>query len=76
MHTKSITKLHPILEFLFSTPSHHRAINPNYIDRNHDGILIILDRIFGTFQEEEEIPVYGTLKPLKSYNPFMPIIIT
>ncbi len=72
VHTKSIQKLHPILEFLLSTPSHHRvhhAINPKYIDKNHGGIFIIWDRIFGTFQEEQEAPVYGTVKPLKSYNP-------
>ncbi|MCX7997359.1 MAG: sterol desaturase family protein [Leptospiraceae bacterium] len=72
VHTKSIHKLHPFFEFWFSTPSHHRvhhAINPQYIDKNHGGILIIWDRIFGTFEEEKETPVYGTVKPLKSYNP-------
>jgi len=72
VHTKSIKTLGPIAEFFLSTPSHHRvhhAINPKYIDKNHGGIFIIWDRIFGTFQKEEEPPVYGTVKPLRSYNP-------
>ena len=72
VHTKSIKKIGKIGEFLLSTPSHHRvhhAINPIYIDRNHGGIFIIWDRIFGTFQEETEPPVYGTVKPLQSFNP-------
>jgi sterol desaturase/sphingolipid hydroxylase (fatty acid hydroxylase superfamily) len=72
VHTKSIKSLGTIGEFLLSTPSHHRvhhAINPKYIDKNHGGIFIIWDRIFKTFQKEEEPPVYGTVKPLNSYNP-------
>ncbi len=56
---------------LFNTPSHHRvhhAINPQYLDRNYAGILIIWDRLFGSFEPEQERPVYGTTKPLQSYN--------
>jgi hypothetical protein len=47
----------------------HHGINPKYIDKNYAGVLIIWDRLFGTFQEEEEEPAYGTVKPLASYNP-------
>ncbi len=72
VHTKSIKSIGTVGEFLLSTPSHHRvhhAINPKYIDKNHGGIFIIWDRIFGTFQKEDEEPVYGTVKPLQSFNP-------
>ncbi|MDZ4859854.1 MAG: sterol desaturase family protein [Candidatus Hydrogenedentes bacterium] len=71
IHTRTIGKLGP-LEWVLNTPSHHRvhhAKNPKYIDRNHGGILIIWDRIFGTFMEEEEEPIYGTATPLRSWNP-------
>ena len=60
------------LEWVLNTPSHHRVHhgrNPKYIDRNHAGSLIIWDRMFGTFQEEEEEPVYGITTPLASWNP-------
>lgn len=72
IHTRTIGKLHPVLEYLFNTPSHHRVhhgVNPKYIDRNHGGTLIVFDRWFGTFQEEEETPVYGVTVPLASWNP-------
>ncbi|BDA78145.1 sterol desaturase [Leptospira kobayashii] len=72
VHTKAVDKIGKVGEYLLSTPSHHRvhhAINPKYIDRNHGGIFIIWDRMFGTFQVEEEECVYGTVKPLKSFNP-------
>jgi sterol desaturase/sphingolipid hydroxylase (fatty acid hydroxylase superfamily) len=72
VHTRVIHKMPRWFEFLFSTPSHHRAhhaINPIYIDKNHGGIFIIWDRMFGTFQEETEPCVYGTVKPLQSFNP-------
>lgn len=71
IHTRTIGKLGP-LEWIFNTPSHHRvhhAKNPKYIDRNHGGILIIWDRLFGTFAEEEDEPIYGTATPLRSWNP-------
>jgi sterol desaturase/sphingolipid hydroxylase (fatty acid hydroxylase superfamily) len=71
IHTRAVGKLGP-LEWIFNTPSHHRVhhgINPKYIDKNYAGIFIIWDRLFGTFQEEEEEPVYGIVKPLASYNP-------
>lgn len=72
IHTKAINKLHPIVEYIFNTPSHHRVHhgrNPKYIDKNHGGTLIIFDRLFGTFQAEEEEVVYGVTKPLASWNP-------
>jgi alkylglycerol monooxygenase len=72
VHTKAIKSMGRIGEFFLSTPSHHRvhhAINPEYIDKNHGGIFIVWDRIFGTFQKEEKEPVYGTVKPFQSFNP-------
>ncbi len=55
-----------------NTPSHHRVHhgrNPKYIDKNHAGVFIIWDRMFGTFQLEEEAPVYGITTPTNSWNP-------
>jgi sterol desaturase/sphingolipid hydroxylase (fatty acid hydroxylase superfamily) len=71
IHTRTIGKLGP-LEWVLNTPSHHRVHhgrNPKYLDRNYAGTLIIWDRMFGTFQAEEEEPVYGLTKPLNSWNP-------
>lgn len=70
-HTRLVGKLGP-LEWIFNTPSHHRVHhgrNPKYLDKNYAGTLILWDRLFGTFQEEQEEPVYGVTKPLKSWNP-------
>ena len=61
LHTELIGKLGP-LEWILNTPSHHRVhhgSDAKYLDRNYGGILIIWDRIWGTFQEEEETPRYG-----------------
>ncbi len=72
IHTRAIHKLPAWFEYIFNTPSHHRVHhgrNPKYIDKNHGGTLIIFDRIFGTFQAEEEEVVYGVTKPLASMNP-------
>lgn len=71
IHTRTIGKLGPF-EWLFNTPSHHRVHhgrNLKYIDRNHGGTLIVWDKLFGTFQVEEEEPLYGTVKPYESWNP-------
>lgn len=71
IHTEAIKKLPRWIEFIFNTPSHHRVHhgrNPKYIDKNHAGSLIIWDRMFGTFQEEEEHPTYGITKPINSWN--------
>jgi sterol desaturase/sphingolipid hydroxylase (fatty acid hydroxylase superfamily) len=70
-HTELIKKL-GWLECFLNTPSHHRvhhASNEKYIDKNFGAILIIWDRLFGTFQVEDEKPVYGLTKPIKTYNP-------
>ena len=71
IHTRAIGRMGP-LEWFLNTPSHHRVhhgSNPKYIDKNHAGTLIIWDRMFGTFQNEEEDVVYGITKPLASWNP-------
>jgi hypothetical protein len=46
----------------------HHAKNPEYIDKNYSGVFIVWDRLFGTFAEERDEPVYGTVKPLRSFN--------
>lgn len=72
IHTEAINKLPKWFEYLFNTPSHHRVHhgrNPKYIDRNHAGTLMIWDRMFGTFQAEEEKPTYGVTKPTNTWNP-------
>ena len=70
IHTETIKKM-GWFEYLFNTPSHHRVHhgrNPKYIDKNHAGTLIIWDKLFGTFQREEEHPTYGITKPVRSWN--------
>ena len=74
-HTQHIGKLGWI-EYILVTPSQHRvhhAINKKYIDKNLSAIFCIWDRMFGTFQEEldEEPPVYGVLKPVRTWNPIL-----
>ncbi len=70
IHTETINKL-GFLEHFMNTPSHHRVHHgrdPKYIDKNHAGTLIIWDKMFGTFQREEERPTYGITKPINSWN--------
>lgn len=72
IHTETIHKLPKPIEYIFNTPSHHRVhhgTNLHYLDKNHAGILIIWDRIFGTFQHEDEKPVYGLTKNVNTFNP-------
>lgn len=74
VHTKHIKRLPAWFEFIFNTPSHHRvhhAKNIVYLDRNHAGILIIWDRLFGTFMEEDpnEPVIYGITTNINTYNP-------
>ncbi|WKD86757.1 hypothetical protein KCTC32516_02135 [Polaribacter huanghezhanensis] len=72
IHTELIDKLPKWVEFIFNTPSHHRvhhATNPQYLDRNHAGIFIIWDRIFGSFEPEVEKPVYGLTTNIHTFNP-------
>ena len=72
-HTRHINKM-GFLEKIIVTPSHHRvhhAINPEYLDKNYSQILIIWDKLFGTFQEElpDVPPVYGITRPVRTWNP-------
>lgn len=72
IHTEYIRKLPKPIEYIFTTPSHHRvhhARNDKYLDKNYGSTFIIWDRIFGTFQAEEEQADYGITNPVKSYNP-------
>jgi sterol desaturase/sphingolipid hydroxylase (fatty acid hydroxylase superfamily) len=74
LHTERIDKLPSWFEFVMNTPSHHRVhhgSNAQYLDRNYAGILIIWDRMFGTFEPEGERVVYGLTKNLTTYNPVM-----
>lgn len=71
IHTEAIPKLGPIEE-VFNTASHHRVhhgSNRQYLDRNHGSIFIIWDRLFGTFEREDEPVVYGLTKNIGTYNP-------
>jgi sterol desaturase/sphingolipid hydroxylase (fatty acid hydroxylase superfamily) len=71
IHTELISSLGP-LEWVMNTPSHHRVHhgrNPEYIDRNHAGVFIVWDRMFGTFQQEIEKPTYGITRPTDTFNP-------
>ena len=61
-----------MLDTLFATPSNHRVhhgSDPKYLDRNYGEVLIIWDRLFGTYQAEEDEPTYGVVDRLESYNP-------
>ncbi|MBQ1047047.1 sterol desaturase family protein [Micromonospora sp. C51] len=72
LHTERINLLPRPIELLFNTPSHHRVhhgSNDEYLDRNYGGILIIWDRIFGTFQAEGDAVRYGLTKNIGTYNP-------
>jgi sterol desaturase/sphingolipid hydroxylase (fatty acid hydroxylase superfamily) len=72
IHTEKIQKMPAWFEFFFNTPSHHRVHHGSdlkYLDKNHGGILIIWDRIFGSFQPEQERPVYGLTNNIGSFNP-------
>ena len=71
IHTEKIKKL-GVLDQVFNTPSNHRvhhASNPEYIDKNLGGILIIYDRLFGTYAKETIPPVYGITHNIYSHNP-------
>ena len=70
IHTRLINRL-GILEKIIITPSHHRVHhgkNEVYIDKNYGGILVIWDKLFGTFEEEKEEVKYGITKPMKSHT--------
>ncbi|TGA99672.1 sterol desaturase family protein, partial [Streptomyces palmae] len=72
IHTERIGTLPRPIEFVFNTPSHHRvhhASQGGYLDRNFGGILIVWDRLFGSFVPETERPVYGLTKNIDTFNP-------
>lgn len=71
IHTHLVGRMGP-LEWVLNTPSHHRVhhgSNPQYIDRNYGGILVIWDRLFGSFEPEGETVRYGLTKNIGSFNP-------
>jgi sterol desaturase/sphingolipid hydroxylase (fatty acid hydroxylase superfamily) len=71
IHTELIDRLGPF-EWIFNTPSHHRVHhgrNPRYLDRNHGGILIVWDRLYGTFEDEREPVDFGLTTNIETYNP-------
>ncbi|MBD0323700.1 MAG: sterol desaturase family protein [Aldersonia sp.] len=72
VHTERVGKFSRPIEFAWNTPSHHRvhhAANKQYLDRNYAGILVIWDRMFGTFEPERERAVYGLTKNIDTFNP-------
>jgi len=76
IHTEAIDKTWRPFEYIFNTPSHHRvhhATNPRYLDANYAGILIIWDRMFGSFIPEDtaEPCRYGIVKQIASFNPLV-----
>jgi sterol desaturase/sphingolipid hydroxylase (fatty acid hydroxylase superfamily) len=71
IHTEVIDRLGP-LEWFMNTPSHHRVhhgSNVGYLDKNHAGIFILWDRLFGTFAKETDRVVYGLTTNLQTFNP-------
>lgn len=72
VHTETVDRLPRTLESVLNTASHHRVhhgTNPQYLDRNYAGILIIWDRLFGTFEPEGERVHYGLTKDIDTHNP-------
>ncbi|MEH6494836.1 MAG: sterol desaturase family protein [Pseudomonas marincola] len=76
IHTEAIDKMWRPFEYIFNTPSHHRvhhATNPKYLDANYAGVLIIWDRLFGSFIPEDKTEPcrYGIVKQIASFNPLV-----
>lgn len=74
IHTEAVRRLPAWFEYLFNTPSHHRvhhAANPRYLDRNYAGVLMVWDRLFGSFEAErdDERPDYGLVNNIATCNP-------
>lgn len=72
IHTEAVDKLPPKYERVLNTASHHRVhhgANPQYIDKNYGGILIVWDKLFGTFEPEVRRVKYGLTKNIKTFNP-------
>jgi sterol desaturase/sphingolipid hydroxylase (fatty acid hydroxylase superfamily) len=73
VHTERIDRMWRPVELVFNTPSHHRvhhASDPDYLDKNYAGMLIVWDRLFGSYAEETHRPTYGLTKNIASHNPF------
>jgi len=75
IHTEAVHRMPRWFEYLFNTPSHHRAhhaSNPRYLDSNYGGVLMVWDRMFGTFAQEvdHDPPRYGIMKNIDTHNPF------
>ncbi len=73
IHTELIGKL-GVVDRVLNTPANHRVhhgCDDKYIDRNYGGILIVWDRLFGTYQAEEETPRYGLKRDFHSVNPLV-----
>jgi sterol desaturase/sphingolipid hydroxylase (fatty acid hydroxylase superfamily) len=72
LHTERIGRLPRLIELVFNTPSHHRVhhgANDIYLDRNYGGVLIVWDRLFGSFQPETERVRYGLTTNIQTFNP-------
>jgi sterol desaturase/sphingolipid hydroxylase (fatty acid hydroxylase superfamily) len=72
IHTERVRRLPAAIELVLNTPSHHRAhhgANEIYLDKNYGGILIVWDRLLGTFQGETEAVRYGLTKNIQTHNP-------
>ena len=74
IHTEAVGRLPPWFEAVFNTPSHHRGHhgrNPRYLDANYAGVLIVWDRLFGSFvaEDAQDRPRYGLVKNIGSFNP-------
>ena len=73
IHTQLVDRLPGWFEAAFNTPSHHRVHhgrNPEYLDRNYAGILIVWDRLFGSFEPEVAPVIFGLTKDITTHNPF------
>jgi sterol desaturase/sphingolipid hydroxylase (fatty acid hydroxylase superfamily) len=71
IHTEAVDRMPAWFEAVFNTPSHHRVhhgSNPEYLDKNYAGVLILWDRWFGSFEPERAPVVYGLTKNLTTYN--------
>jgi alkylglycerol monooxygenase len=72
IHTAAVGTLPAPIEFVFCTPSHHRVhhgSNPEYVDKNYGGTVIVFDRLFGTFEPERAPVVYGLTSKVETWNP-------
>lgn len=72
IHTERVNRMWAPIELVMNTPSHHRVHHGSqsqYLDKNYGGILIVWDRLFGSFEPEGERVVYGLTKNVGSYNP-------